>query len=48
MIKGERVSLRRMCDGDWPLLEARAEDPNALWGAFQRFQLESPVRERGV
>jgi len=41
MIKGERVTLRRLRDDDWPRLEAWAEDPEALWGPFQRFQLET-------
>ena len=41
MIKGERVTLRRIRDDDWPQLEAWADDPDALWGPFQRFQLET-------
>ena len=40
MIKGERVALRRMRDDDVPTLEAWAEDPDALWGPFQRFELD--------
>ena len=41
MIKAKRVTLRRMRDDDWPLFEVWAEDPDALWGPFQRFQLVS-------
>lgn len=41
MLKGKLVTLRRIRDDDLPLIEAWLEDPDALWGPFQRFQLDS-------
>ena len=41
MIRGDRVLLRRIRDADWPQIEAWAENPDALWGPFQRFQLDA-------
>jgi aminoglycoside 6'-N-acetyltransferase len=38
MIDGKRVLLRRVGENDWPQLEAWIDDPEALWGPFQRFQ----------
>jgi len=40
MLKGKRVILRRVRDGDWPDIERWAEEPDALFGAYQRFQVD--------
>ncbi len=40
MIKGKHILLRPIQDEDWPTIEAWGRDPNALWGPFQRFQLD--------
>ncbi len=40
MIRGERVLLRPVRDDDWPLLEEWARCREALWGPYQRFQLD--------
>lgn len=40
MIKGTNIVLRPVQDGDWPMIEAWGSDPDALWGPFQRFQLD--------
>jgi aminoglycoside 6'-N-acetyltransferase len=40
MIKGTNVVLRPIQDEDWPTIEKWGRDPNALWGPYQRFQLD--------
>jgi len=40
MIKGKRLILRPLKDEDWQVLEAWGEDRDALWGPYQRFQLD--------
>ena len=40
MITGKRINLRPIQDPDWPTIEAWGRDPNALWGPYQRFQLD--------
>jgi len=40
MIKGERVLLRPIKGDDWQILEAWGQNRAALWGPFQRFQLD--------
>ena len=40
MIKGANIVLRPVQDEDWARIEEWGKDPNALWGSFQRFQLD--------
>ncbi len=40
MIKGTNIILRPIKDEDWPTIEEWGSDQNALWGPFQRFQLD--------
>ncbi len=40
MIQGERTLLRPFRDEDWPVVEEWGQNRNALWGPFQRFQLD--------
>ena len=40
MIKGTLVLLRPVQDQDWPVIEEWGHNREALWGAFQRFQLD--------
>jgi len=40
MIRGSLVLLRPVRDQDWPIIEAWGHDREALWGAFQRHQLD--------
>ncbi len=40
MIKGTRIRLRPIQDPDWPLIEEWAQNRDAFWGEFQRFQLD--------
>ena len=40
MLKGSLVLLRPIQDRDWPVIEAWGHDRDALWGPFQRFQLD--------
>ena len=40
MLEGKRVVLRRVRDGDWPAIERWAEEPDALFGVYQRFQAD--------
>lgn len=40
MIKGTNIALRPVQEEDWPILEAWGQDRMALWGRFQRFQLD--------
>ena len=40
MIKGLHVLLRPIQDQDWPVIEEWSRNREALWGAFQRFQLD--------
>ena len=41
MIKGSRVVLRPIQDKDWPIIEEWGQDREALWGPFQRFQMDN-------
>ena len=40
MIKGKHIALRPVQEEDWPILEVWGQDRMALWGPFQRFQLD--------
>jgi RimJ/RimL family protein N-acetyltransferase len=40
MIEGDRILLRPVQDGDWPTFEEWGESREALWGPFQRFQMD--------
>lgn len=40
MIKGTHIILRPVQDEDWPTIEDWGRDRDALWGPFQRFQLD--------
>jgi RimJ/RimL family protein N-acetyltransferase len=40
MIKGLRVVLRPIQDKDWPIFEKWGLSREALWGPFQRFQMD--------
>ncbi len=40
MIRGTRVLLRPIRDEDWPTIEEWGYSREALWGPFQRFQLD--------
>ena len=40
MIKGTHILLRPMQDQDWPLFEEWGKSREALWGPYQRFQLD--------
>jgi len=40
MLKGKRIILRRVREGDWPDIERWAEEPDAFFGAYQRFQVD--------
>jgi len=40
MIKGARILLRPVQDKDWPTIEDWGRDKDALWGSYQRFQLD--------
>jgi RimJ/RimL family protein N-acetyltransferase len=40
MIKGLNILLRPVQDEDWAVIEAWGQDRNALWGPYQRFQLD--------
>jgi hypothetical protein len=40
MIKGLRIILRPIHDEDWSIIEEWGKSREALWGAFQRFQLD--------
>jgi RimJ/RimL family protein N-acetyltransferase len=40
MLKGKRVTLRRVTDDDWKQIEAWADDRDALCGPYLRFQPE--------
>jgi RimJ/RimL family protein N-acetyltransferase len=40
MIKGTYILLRPMRDEDWPLFEEWGRSREALWGPYQRFQLD--------
>ena len=39
-MKGTRVQLRPIRDEDWALFEKWGQDREALWGPFQRFQID--------
>ena len=41
MIKGSRVILRPVQDKDWPTIEEWGQSREALWGPFQRFQMDN-------
>jgi RimJ/RimL family protein N-acetyltransferase len=40
MIRGERIVLRPIQDQDWPAIEEWGQKREALWGPYQRFQLD--------
>jgi aminoglycoside 6'-N-acetyltransferase len=40
MITGSRVLLRPIQEADWPTIEAWGQSREALWGPYQRFQLD--------
>ena len=40
MIEGKRVLLRPIREEDWPKFEGWGKHRDALWGPFQRFQLD--------
>ena len=40
MIKGSHVILRPIQDDDWPIIEEWGHNREALWGPFQRFQMD--------
>ncbi|HLJ67125.1 MAG TPA: GNAT family protein [Chloroflexota bacterium] len=40
MLQSERITLRPMQEEDWLVLAAWGETREALWGAYQRFQLD--------
>jgi len=40
MIEGTRVRLRPIRDEDWPIFEEWGQSREALWGSFQRHQLD--------
>ena len=40
MIKGANLHLRPIQDEDWSMVEEWGRDRDALWGQFQRFQLD--------
>jgi aminoglycoside 6'-N-acetyltransferase len=40
MIKGNRVLLRPIREEDWPKFEEWGKSREALWGPFQRFQMD--------
>jgi aminoglycoside 6'-N-acetyltransferase len=46
MMGGERVRLRAVRDGDWALIEEWGQSREALWGPYQRFQLDHVPRLR--
>jgi aminoglycoside 6'-N-acetyltransferase len=40
MIEGKRIVLRPIQDEDWTVIENWGADRDALWGPYQRFQLD--------
>jgi len=40
MIRGSHILLRPIQDQDWPVIEEWSREREALWGPFQRFQLD--------
>jgi RimJ/RimL family protein N-acetyltransferase len=40
LIKGTRILLRRVKERDWQIIAGWGEQREALWGGFQRFQLD--------
>jgi len=40
MIKGKNVLLRQIRDEDWPVIEDWGKSREALWGPYQRFQMD--------
>ena len=46
MIRGTRILLRPVRDEDWPIVEVWGRSREALWGSFQRFQLDHLPRLR--
>jgi RimJ/RimL family protein N-acetyltransferase len=40
VIKGTRILLRPIRDEDWPKFEEWGKSRDALWGPFQRFQMD--------
>jgi aminoglycoside 6'-N-acetyltransferase len=41
MIKGLRIILRPIEENDWPIIEEWGRNREALWGPFQRFQMDN-------
>ncbi len=46
MLRGVRVFLRPVREADWALFETWGHDRQALWGPFQRYQLDHLPRLR--
>ena len=40
MIIGKRIRLRPIKDEDWKIIQLWGENPDAFWGAYQRFQID--------
>ncbi|MEJ2212352.1 MAG: GNAT family protein, partial [Anaerolineae bacterium] len=40
MIEGDRINLQPIREEDWPRFEEWGKSREALWGAFQRFQMD--------
>ena len=40
MLRGKTVQLRPLREQDWPLVEQWGQSRDALWGPYQRFQLD--------
>jgi RimJ/RimL family protein N-acetyltransferase len=40
MLKGKRITLRGITDQDWKHIEEWAQEPDALFGPYQRFQID--------
>ncbi len=49
MLKGARVQLRPIRREDWALFEKWGQDRGALWGPFQRYQLDHlPILQQAM
>jgi RimJ/RimL family protein N-acetyltransferase len=40
MLRGTQILLRPLQDDDWPILDGWGQDREALWGRFQRHQMD--------
>jgi RimJ/RimL family protein N-acetyltransferase len=40
MLRGTQILLRPIQDDDWPILDRWGQDREALWGRFQRHQID--------